>query len=519
MLNKNLGDVLKELNQYNSGIMQNADEYKTDRQIKLIGLQMDSSTLFKGLFLENEGAIMKRLELIKGVSDSRQTEYPKDTEKKLLNEIKYSLSTSHKFFYYVTIKYFNNDSKVQAKNGIVENVFFDDSKTQYLFNKKGGISFGTHLTISYEQNQHSIKSYFIKAHRNYFASNDKSTGSTESQFLTTAVFGSPTKSVNLAPNMDNVNIDFKELFVYKCLEYLKFGAEISFFINPYLKNALYIQSKDLNSEERFNGYKTIQGLQKHNTEDPIGRPEQRNISHFEAQLTEMDIIARSFLLTDMHNDNIMFKKEGQNYNLKIVDFIVPDKDRTKQINGASFLAILEQMQSIGVDNEEVQRWTSCCFDKMKEILPMYSLIDASKSFITADNTLTMYSQKEGRNKIISETLKRNINITGKNHKRLAGEEALKLLEIRLDTVGNRPGIKDNLFKIMQQAEQDIKDFMQDENQIIPQSNSSLLGLTNDKFRAKMEDLEKYQTGILINLENIMKFIETGKGMEDDQQAL
>ena len=185
------------------------------------------------------------------------------------------------------------------------------------------------------------------------------------------------------------------------------------------------------------------------------------------------------------------------------------------------MVILKQMRASGVDSREVQQWSSYYVDKLmgKTPTPMYSLIDAPKSFILADSTLTKYSQKEGRNKIVSETLKKEINIIGKNQKRLAGEEALKLLEIRLNTVGNRPGINDGLVRIMQQAEQDIESFMQEENQIIPQSNSFLLGLTNDQFEEKMDDLHKYQTGVLINLGNIMKFIETGEGIEDDPQVL
>lgn len=529
MLNTNLETVLKKLNQYNSRIEQSVDKYETDRQIKLIGPQMDGSTLFKGLFLEDGEAIKEKLKLIKGVSDSQQTEYPKDKERKLFNEIKYSMYASHKFLYYATIKYFNNTSRIQPEDNIVENVFYDNRNTQYLFKEKNGISFGTHLTISYEQNQHSKESYFIKAHKNYFVLNDKITGTIESQISSTSIFGSQGKRVGLAPNMDRMDIDFKELFVYKCLERLRFGTEINFFINPYLKKALYIQSKDLNSGGEFNGYKTIQELQEQSTKDPIGQ--QRDISHFEAQLTEMDIIARSFLLTDMHNDNIMFKIENQNlnqnFNLKIVDFIVPDKDNVKKINDTSFMVILEQMRASGVDSREVQQWSSYYVDKLmgKTPTPMYSLIDAPKSFILADSTLTKYSQNEDRNKIVSETLKKEINIIGKNQKRLAGEEALKLLEIRLNTVGNRLGIKDRLANIMEQAEQDIESFMQQKSfiqqggKIIKQCNSSLLGLTDDQFTAKMDDLHKYQEGVLENFNSIKEFIESGKEIEDDQQTL
>ena len=543
MLNTNLKNVLRELNQYNSGIEQNIDEYKTDRKIKLIGIQIDNSNLFKGLFSEDEEAIRERLDLIQRINNQK-IEDLNSTSNKLFNEIKYSTHASHKLFYYATIKHFNNNSRIQLRNGEDKNVFYDNNNTRYSFDEKDGITFGSHLTI-YKQNKKS-ESYFIKAHRNYFASNDKITGTTESQFSTTAVFGSSGKRVSLAPNMDKMDIDFKELFVYKCLERLKFGAEINFFINPDLKKALYLKSKDLNSEGKLNRYKTIQELQKQNTVDPIGRPEQQNISHFEAQLTEMDIIARSFLLTDMHNNNIMFKKEGQNYNLKIVDFIVLDKDIIKP-KSEERISLLEQ--AIKLRNESLKTYKKLLsnFPNDKEAIAiinnssieptmnilenlqkrleecrsnLYILDNISTSFTTADNTLTKYSQREDRNKIITETLKKEINITGKNQKRLAGKEALKLLEKRLDTVSSRLGIKDKLANIMEQAEKDIMNFMQEENnQTTKQSsNSSLLGLTNEQITAKKDDLHKYKEGVLRNLENIMKFIESGKEIEDDQQA-
>ena len=96
---------------------------------------------------------------------------------------------------------------------------------KYIFDSKEGMSFGAHLSIGTltgpEENLqfNEDMSYFLKSYRGYLVSNGKITG-THTNSLTSSHLKSQGKKAVLAPNMDSMDIDFKELFVYKCLERL-----------------------------------------------------------------------------------------------------------------------------------------------------------------------------------------------------------------------------------------------------------------------------------------------------------
>ena len=240
----------------------------------------------------------------------------------------------------------------------------------------------------------------------------------------------------------------------------------------------------------------------------------QEIHDYEIKLTEMDLVVRSLLLTDMHQKNIMFIRQQDKkdckiyYDFKIIDFFAPRAEEIEEKNQKSFVKTLKKMQKEKIDTSVQQCYTTEYF---KETANPYVLANMSTSFITA-NTLTRYSEINGERQeiqtAVSSVLKRDAeSLEDRNHKRTVGLLALRILEERLQTIRrNRLDVKANFATIMQEAQSDIIDFMYATNSIVQQRNFELLMLTEEQIAKKQDDLRIYQNGILQNLQSIINFI-------------
>ena len=494
------------------------DHYETRQAeqdlIRTFPQKLKSTNLFLNLFTDRRNNSM---DLIREITNLQQN----SRLAKLLN---YSFYSSHLFLTYSFLEgkglYRQQLERKEAMYKIGDVTIKSKTRAEGLF-------FGI-IVDNVSDNINGKMKYFIKSYKNYLVNNDKFTftGDTTISSLPTHVsnqnINSPLESTPCIPSVyeQKFDIDLKELFVYKLLERLKFGARVDFFVNPYLKRALFIQSTDLNAgQQQYNQYKPTVELQeiirREQGQIPVNGVRQE-IHDYEIKLTEMDLVVRSLLLTDMHQKNIMFirqqdKKDCKTYyDFKIIDFFAPRAEEIEEKNQKSFVKTLKKMQKEKIDMSVQQCYTTEYFE---ETANPYVLANMSTSFITA-NTLTRYSEINGERQeiqtAVSSVLKRDAeSLEDRNHKRTVGLLALRILEERLQTIRrNRLDVKANFATIMQEAQSDIIDFMYATNSIVQQRNFELLMLTEEQIAKKQDDLRTYQNGILQNLQSIINFIDS-----------
>ena len=182
--------------------------------------------------------------------------------------------------------------------------FLDSNETvvfSTVVNKKRfGIQFGGIINIKMKQNKE--ERMFFKTHQN------------GSRFTNYSGVLYHSRSLSLA---EPANI--RELFIYKVLEKLNMGPEVTFIVNPFVKQDLYIVTKDLSNTISNEIFTTAINIMSKEKIDQL-------ISDKDVilEFTKFDLINRILGLDDLNPGNYgILSKENKNF-VKIIDFRVPN---------------------------------------------------------------------------------------------------------------------------------------------------------------------------------------------------
>lgn len=223
-----------------------------------------------------------------------------------------------------------DENKEKMKKIIFE--FFDSNNNKQMIistdKKPHGSQFGL---VLYEKNTDGdiINKFFLKTHQDGSRENFCSSDMFTSKTLATA------KPVNL-----------KELFLYKLLEKINIGAEVSFLVNSFTKNTVNISTKNIDSfvmagllNANFSINKDLFDYTKNeiDKENNIVKLKsnsdiQMSIELFEelkSKFTRFDLLNRALCLEDMNEGNYgLVKNTDGNYSIKVVDFRAPNTAKT-----------------------------------------------------------------------------------------------------------------------------------------------------------------------------------------------
>ena len=232
----------------------------------------------------------------------------------------------------------------------------DTDQLQYkinLLNKTGGVQFGGVFEVMFPSE--CSKRYYCKAYWGYPAA--KGNFNSEKAFTSSISFVRSSDIRNDGPVENAYNpLDFKELFIYKVLEYLEIGPKAHFFKVPVLKDGFFIMTEDLStSDSKFievgkmdTNLETLINVQLLDVQN--GDIEQESLYEFNALigLLELDTINRIFKLHDSNDGNFGYMVTTQSgayanvranrataqewlkqkHEFKIVDFIAPSVCQT-----------------------------------------------------------------------------------------------------------------------------------------------------------------------------------------------
>ena len=224
-----------------------------------------------------------------------------------------------------------------------------------LLNKTGGAQFGGVFEVKLPSQ--GSKRYYCKAYYRYPV---KGIFNSEKAFTSSISFVcSSNIHYYIDPQVEKKYepLDFKELFIYKVLEFLEIGPHVHFFKVPVLKDGFFIMTEDLSTPEKHfieigkmnRDLETIINAQLLNIQN--GEIEQKTLQEFKALigLLELDTINRIFKLHDSNDGNFGYldtKPSGssspsrftqavartwlmQEHEFKIVDFIAPFDNKSE----------------------------------------------------------------------------------------------------------------------------------------------------------------------------------------------
>ena len=350
----------------------------------------------------------------------------------------------------------------------------DESKIEInLQNKIGGGQFGG----IFEVVAPITKRYFCKAYWGYpFKGNfnsEKAFTLSISFVCSDDLLNNGKKEIQYSP------LNFKELFVYKVLEYLEMGPKSYFLKIPILKDGFFIITEDLNSEyECFIEMSKIDGILETLVNSILLYLKRGSINadsygqfHALTGLLEMDTINRIFNLHDSHDGNFGYlAKEhfdssqdsidlnmGENWlkqehKFKIVDFIAPSTDSS------------------------------------------YEIKNIFQTFLDG-NSVTKYLKGHIMDfAICRQDLRRNEELIQKNNseKIFFGKQVICSLEKRFKEYG---GFRQLLLKAK-------------ENVLLFLNNMRCQEISDDALKAGIDDIDVYISGIIYNYNTLKESIET-----------
>ena len=224
-----------------------------------------------------------------------------------------------------------------------------------LLKKTGGAQFGGVFEVKLPSQ--GLKRYYCKAYYNYPV---KGNFNSEKAFASSISFVcSSDIPYYIDPQVEKKYepLDFKELFIYKVLEFLEIGPHVHFFKVPILKDGFFIMTEDLSTPEKQfieigkmnKDLETLINTQLLNVQ--YGEIEQETLQKFKALsgLLELDTINRIFKLHDSNDGNFGYldtKASGsssppritqavaqrwlmEEHEFKIVDFIAPFDNKSE----------------------------------------------------------------------------------------------------------------------------------------------------------------------------------------------
>lgn len=214
-----------------------------------------------------------------------------------------------------------------------------------LLNKSGGCQFGGVFEVIFDSQR--IKRYYCKAYWGYPAKGDFNS---EKAFASSISFVRSNDIVDGKIENAYSPLDFKELFVYKALEFLEIGPKVRFFKVPVLKDSFFILTEDLSTNNvRFIEMGKIDNKLETRVNSMLldiqgGDMGEDSYEQFNALtgLLELDTINRIFNLHDSNDGNFGYLAEvrhdashtsiaqeaainwlKEEHNFKIIDFIAP----------------------------------------------------------------------------------------------------------------------------------------------------------------------------------------------------
>jgi len=370
-----------------------------------------------------------------------------------------------------------------------------------------------------------LKRYYCKAYYNYPV---KGNFNSEKAFASSiSLVCSSDISCCGDPNVEKKYepLDFKELFIYKVLEFLEIGPRVHFFKVPVLKDGFFIMTEDLSTP---NGKFTEMGkinsrLENHLISELMklqeGETDQSKYKTFQALrgLLELDTINRIFKLHDSNDGNFGFinttpsesssplrislrmaqKWLSQEHEFKIVDFIAPENNKSKD-----------------TPNEESPNKESPNKESPNKDTPenCYVVDDIFETFL-AGNTVTKYAKgrlmdvaicrhfdediKENIEEDIEEDIKEDIkeNELKEKHKVekiFFGKQVIQSLDQRFSKFGG-------LMPLLVQAKTDVVTFLRKEK---------CEEISDEYLGEGLADIDKYIEGVAQNYAELKKAIET-----------
>jgi len=114
-------------------------------------------------------------------------------------------------------------------------------------------------------------------------------------------------------------VNIRELFIYKVLEKLGMGPEVTFVVNPFVKQDLYIVTRDLNNTNLNEIFITaVNIVNKEKIEKLIS---DKNVI---IEFTKFDLINRILGINDLNSSNYGILSKGDKKFVKIIDFRAPN---------------------------------------------------------------------------------------------------------------------------------------------------------------------------------------------------
>ena len=114
-------------------------------------------------------------------------------------------------------------------------------------------------------------------------------------------------------------VNIRELFIYKVLEKLGMGPEVTFVVNPFVRQDLYIVTKDLNNTNLNEIFITaVNIVNKEKIEKLIS---DKNVI---IEFTKFDLINRILGINDLNSSNYGILSKGDKKFVKIIDFRAPN---------------------------------------------------------------------------------------------------------------------------------------------------------------------------------------------------
>lgn len=353
-----------------------------------------------------------------------------------------------------------------------------------LHNKQGGGQFGGVFNITLPNSE--SKRYFCKAYWGYPGkgnfNSEKAFQSTVSYIRTSDIYNDQPVENFYSP------LDFKELFIYKALEFLEIGPKFHFFKVPVIKDGFFILTEDLNSTDKhFIEMRRIDWNFEFRINDVLlalrnGDLEKSKYEKFEAlvSLLELDTVNRIFKLHDCNDGNYGF---------------IETNSPTTSSASENTLKTQTEYEKTAAQNWLTHRQE---FKILDFIAPpdsdSYVIDDIFNDFLDGDSTQYLLGHLMDL-AICRSTKKRNTQLKAKHRseKIFFGRKVIESLENRFSKYG---GLKELLDK----AKNDIGCLLYQKYEEI----------SDEYYNERMADLKTYIDGIVTNYNNLKKDIMAEK---------
>jgi hypothetical protein len=347
------------------------------------------------------------------------------------------------------------------------------SFTIELFNKTRGGQFGGVFEVMLTEKL--TKRYFCKAYWGYPA---KSNFNSEKAFASSMSLVLTSDIIDEHPENQYRQLDFKELFVYKVLEFMEIGPKAHFFKVPVLKDGFFIMTEDLSTSNiKFTEIGEMNRLLQSYISIELNRLKNGEIEqsvyktfHALSGLLELDTINRIFKLHDSNDHNFGYmdttpsgsgsikghkevaqKWLEQDHEFKIVDFIAP------------------------------YRSDSYTVDKIFESFLLGNTVTKYLKDNIMDLAISRHFDED-----VDETLKRKHKI----EKLFFGKQVIESLEKRFFKFGG-------LEELLSEAKQHIKEFLRE---------NKCDEISDECLEDGLKDIDIYIKGIVENYSNLRKEI-------------